>query len=279
MYSIYHHIKLLRPLNVITSGMAVLMATAILAELDNHHTLSLTIIIVMLFTAASNSLNDALDHEIDLINRPHRPIPSNYVSIQGALSISLILFLVGASLCLQLPGLAIAVGIFLAIPLIIVYCASLKGRYLIGNITVSLVLGMTFLFVGASHGNVSPMVVPMCLAFGLTLLRELVKDVADIEGDQYLGLRTFPIVFGMNWAIRIIIILCVLIGLGSLIPYFIGVYGLGYIVSLSIGVELPLLIVIFIFLKNPSITSAIYSARILKFSTLMGLLSIYLGTI
>jgi len=138
---------------------------------------------------------------------------------------------------------------------------------------------MTFLFVGASHGNISPMVVPMCLAFGLTLLRELVKDIADIEGDQFLGLRTFPILFGMNWAIRTIIVLCILIGLGSLIPYFIGVYGPGYIVSLFIGVELPLMIIIFIFLKNPSISSAIYSARILKFSTLMGLLSIYLGTI
>ena len=279
MYSMSHHIKLLRPLNVITSGMAVFVATAILGELDNHHTLSLTIIIVMLFTAASNSLNDALDYEIDLINRPDRPIPSNHVSIQGALFISLILFLIGASLCLQLPGLAIVVGIFLAIPLIIIYCTSLKSRYLIGNIAVSLVLGMTFLFVGASHGNISPMVVPMCLAFGLTLLRELVKDIADIEGDQFLGLRTFPILFGMNWAIRTIIVLCILIGLGSLIPYFIGVYGPGYIVSLFIGVELPLMIIIFIFLKNPSISSAIYSARILKFSTLMGLLSIYLGTI
>jgi len=279
MYSISHHIKLLRPLNVIISGMAVFVATAILGELDNHHTLSLTIIIVMLFTAASNSLNDALDYEIDLINRPDRPIPSNHVSIQVALFISLILFLIGAALCLQLPGLAIVVGIFLAIPLIIIYCTSLKSRYLIGNIAVSLVLGMTFLFVGASHGNVSPMVVPMCLAFGLTLLRELVKDIADIEGDQFLGLRTFPILFGMNWAIRTIIVLCILIGLGSLIPYFIGVYGPGYIISLFIGVELPLMIIIFIFLKNPSISSAIYSARILKFSTLMGLLSIYLGTI
>lgn len=279
MHRIVHHIKLLRPLNVITSGIAVFVATAILAELDSYYTLSLTIIIVMLLTAASNSLNDALDHEIDLINRPDRPIPSNHVSIKGALFISLILFLIGAALCLQLSGLAIVVGIFLAIPLIIIYCTSLKSRYLIGNIAVSLVLGMTFLFVGASHGNISPMVVPMCLAFGLTLLRELVKDIADIEGDQFLGLRTFPILFGINWAIRIIISLCVLIGLGSLIPYFIGIYGPGYIISLFIGVELPLMIIIFVFLKNPSISSAIYSARILKFSTLMGLLSIYLGTI
>ena len=90
MNTILYYIKLLRPLNVITSGIAVLIATAILEELENVNILLLTATIVMLYTAASNSLNDALDHEIDLINRPDRPIPSNNVSIQGAMFLSLI---------------------------------------------------------------------------------------------------------------------------------------------------------------------------------------------
>ena len=279
MNTILHHIKLLRPLNVITSGIAVLIATAILEELDNVHILLLTAIIVMLYTAASNSLNDALDHEIDLINRPDRPIPSNNVSIQGALFLSLIFFSLGSTLCLQLPDMAKTVGIFIAIPIMIAYCTSLKGKYLVGNLAVALVLGMTFLFVGVSHGNASPMLVPMSLAFGLTLLREIVKDVSDIEGDQFSGLRTFPIVFGINWSVRVIISLCVLIIFSAPIPYLKGAYGPGYIISLFIGVEIPLLVITFMFLKNPSISSATYSARILKFSTLMGLFSIYLGTL
>ena len=88
MNTIYYYIKLLRPLNVVTSALAIIIATAILEGLNNHHVLLITTSVVMLYTAASNALNDALDYEIDLINRPRRPIPLGYVSIKGALFIS-----------------------------------------------------------------------------------------------------------------------------------------------------------------------------------------------
>ena len=279
MKIIYHHIKLLRPLNVMTSGLAIIIATAILDELNNHHVLLITTCIVMLYTAASNALNDALDYEIDLINRPERPIPLGYVSIQSALIISFLLFAFGAALCLQLPDMAIVIGVFISIPLMVTYSTKLKGQYLIGNMVVSFLLGASFLFVGASHEMTSPMLIPMLLAFGLTFLREIIKDVADMEGDLSLGLKTYPIISGMHSSRRVIIVSCLLVGFFSLVPYLIGIYGLGYLLLLLIGVEIPLAIIMFIFFKNPSISSAIFSARLLKFSTLMGLLSIYFGTL
>ena len=279
MKIIYHHIKLLRPLNVMTSGLAIIIATAILDELNNHHVLLITTCIVMLYTAASNALNDALDYEIDLINRPDRPIPLGYVSIQSALIISFLLFAFGAALCLQLPDMAIVIGVFISIPLMVTYSTKLKGQYLIGNMVVSFLLGASFLFVGASHEMTSPMLIPMFLAFGLTFLREIIKDVADMEGDLSLGLKTYPIISGMHSSRRVIILSCLLVGFFSLVPYLIGIYGPGYLLLLLIGVEIPLAIIVFIFFKNPSISSAIFSARLLKFSTLMGLLSIYFGTL
>ena len=278
MKIIFFYIRLIRPLNIMTSGAAMLIATAILDEFSNVRIMVLTSLIVMLYAAASNALNDALDHEIDLINRPMRPIPSGHVSVNGALALSFIFFTIGLVLCIQLPDSAIVIGGFIAVPLMIVYSTNLKGKGLIGNFVVALILGMAFLFSGAAYGNVKPMWTPMLLAFGLTLVRELVKDIADIEGDKFSGLHTFPIVFGINRSIQLSIVLCVLIGLGSLIPYINGVYDQGYIMPLIIGVEIPLMIVIFILFKNPSISSAIYSARILKFSTIMGLFSIYSGT-
>ena len=279
MNTIYYYIKLLRPLNVMTSALAIIIATAILDELNNHHVLLITTCIVMLYTAASNALNDALDYEIDLINRPERPIPLGYVSIQSALIISFFLFAFGAVLCLQLPDMAIVIGVFISLPLMVTYSTSLKGKSLIGNMVVSILLGASFLFVGASHEMTSPMLIPMLLAFGLTFLREIIKDVADIEGDLSLGLKTYPIISGVDSYRRIIISLCLLVGLFSLVPYLIGIYGPGYLLLLMIGVEIPLSIIMFIFFKNPSISSAIFSARLLKFSTLMGLLSIYCGTV
>ena len=279
MKIIYHHIKLLRPLNVMTSGLAIIIATAILDELNNHHVLLITTCIVMLYTAASNALNDALDYEVDLINRPERPIPLGYVSIQSALIISFLLFAFGAALCLQLPDMAIVIGVFISIPLMVTYSTKLKGEYLIGNIVVSFLLGASFLFVGASHEMTSPMLIPMLLAFGLTFLREIIKDVADMQGDLSLGLKTYPIISGIHSSRRVIIVSCLLVGFFSLVPYLIGIYGPGYLLLLLIGVEIPLAIIMYIFFKNPSISSAIFSARLLKFSTLMGLLSIYFGTL
>jgi len=277
--TIYYYIKLLRPLNVMTSALAIIIATAILEGLNNHHVLLITTSVVMLYTAASNALNDALDYEIDLINRPERPIPLGYVSIKGALFISFLFFVFGVFLCLQLPDMAIVIGVFISLPLMVTYSTSLKGKSLIGNMVVSFLLGASFLFVGASHGIISPMLIPMLLAFGLTFLREIIKDVADMEGDLSLGLKTYPIISGVDSYRRIIISLCLLVGLFSLVPYLIGIYGPGYLLLLMIGVEIPLSIIMFIFFKNPSISSAIFSARLLKFSTLMGLLSIYFGTI
>lgn len=276
---ILFYIKLLRPLNVITSAIAVIISAAIINGLGDLQTLILTSVIVMLYAAGSNALNDAIDHEIDLINRPGRPIPSGNVTINEALIISFIFFSLGTILCLQLPTIAIIIGVVIAVPLMVVYSTHLKGKNIFGNIAVSLILGMAFLFSGAAYGRILPMWIPMTLAFGLTLIRELVKDIADIDGDQFSGLQTFPIMYGINRSIQLVVFLCVLIGGGSLIPYLNGVYGEGYVLLLVIGVEIPLAMVIAFLWKNPSNSSATYCARILKFSTLMGLFAIYLGTI
>ena len=277
MKILYQHLKLLRPLNIITSGLAMVISSAILDGFSDKRILILTVAIVMLFTAAANALNDAMDYEIDLVNKPLRPIPLGAVTIKNSLFISFILFSLGSVLCLQLSDSAIIIGVFIAMPMMIFYSTSLKSKYFIGNIAVALILGMSFLFSGAAYGSISFMWTPMLLAFSLTFVREIVKDVSDIIGDQNQGLKTYPIINGVHKSARLIVVLCVLVGLGSLYPYLSGDYGINYIVTLFIGVEIPLMIVVFLLTKTPSISSATLSASILKFSTIMGLFSIYLG--
>jgi len=276
---ILYYFKLLRPLNVIISAISVVISAAIVNGLGDTKTLIIASVIVMLYAAGSNALNDAIDHEIDLINKPSRPIPSGHMTINEALVISFVFFSLGSALCLQLPTTAIIIGVVIAVPMMIVYSTHLKGKSILGNIAVSLILGMAFLFSGAAYDSIVPMWIPMMLAFGLTFIRELVKDIADMDGDQFSGLQTFPIIYGINRSIQLIVLLCVLVGCGSFIPYFNGIYGVGYVLLLVIGVEIPLVVVIVLLMKNPSISSATYCARILKFSTLMGLFAIYLGTI
>ena len=277
MKILYQHLKLLRPLNIITSGLAMIISSAILDGFYDTRILMLTVSIVMLFTAAANALNDAMDYEIDLVNKPLRPIPLGAVTIKNSLIISFTLFSLGSVLCLQLSDSAIIICVFIAMPMMIFYSISLKSKYFIGNIAVALILGMSFLFSGAAYGNISMVWTPMLLAFSLTFVREMVKDVSDIIGDQNQGLKTYPIINGVHKSARLIVVLCVLVGLGSLYPYLSGDYGKNYIISLIIGVEIPLMVVIFLLTKIPSISSATISASILKFSTIMGLFSIYLG--
>jgi geranylgeranylglycerol-phosphate geranylgeranyltransferase len=277
MNTFYYHIKLLRPLNVFTSGLAMVIGSGILGTLNNTGTLLLVMAVVMCFAGAANALNDVVDYEIDKINRPMRPLPSGFVKKRTALFISILLFSMGTLACLELSEAAKVIGIVIAMPFMVLYSKYLKGMPLIGNMIVAFILGLSFLFCGAAFNNMSPMWIPMILAFGLTLVRELVKDIADMEGDQSAGLKTFPITAGIEKSIQLSIFLSACIGVGAFIPYLYGTYGIWYGILLILGVEIPLGVVVVSLLNNPGISSATHGARILKFSTLIGLIAIYAG--
>ncbi|MBT6517751.1 MAG: UbiA family prenyltransferase [Candidatus Marinimicrobia bacterium] len=278
MDTFFYHIKLLRPLNVFTSGLAMVIGSGILGTLNDTGTLLLVMAVVMCFAGAANALNDVVDYEIDKINRPMRPLPSGFVKKRTALFISILLFSMGTLACLELSEAAKVIGIVIAMPFMVLYSKYLKGMPLIGNMIVAFILGLSFLFCGAAFNNMSPMWIPMILAFGLTLVRELVKDIADMEGDQTVGLKTFPITAGIEKSIQLSIFLSACIGMGAFIPYLYGTYGIWYGILLILGVEIPLGVVVVSLLNNPGISSATHGARILKFSTLIGLIAIYAGT-
>jgi geranylgeranylglycerol-phosphate geranylgeranyltransferase len=191
-----------------------------------------------------------------------------------ALSFAIILFGIGSVAASQLPFYATLTAVGIAMPLIIIYSLRLKGTPLLGNVTVAVILGLTFVFCGLAFNKLIPMVIPAILAFGLTLVRELIKDIADVEGDNSAGLKTLPLVIGKNKAITIAVINTVLIGLGALLPYFFQIYGKYYLILLVIGVEIPLVMIVVLFMKSPSIYTARQSEKLLKFSTIIGLTAI-----
>ena len=75
----------------------------------------------------------------------------------------------------------IALG--LVLPLIIFYTPILKSIPLIGNIVISLMLGLVFIYTEVVvSGSLEHSMIPAILAFSLTLIREIVKDIQDIDG-------------------------------------------------------------------------------------------------
>ena len=278
MKNIRSYFLLIRPLNVLISGLAMVVSAAILDSLEETRTLVFIVLIVMFYTAAANAINDVFDLEIDKINRPSRPLPSKNLKKGTALKFSSILFLLGSLLSLQLSPAAQFISIVISMPLMIVYSMNLKSKPLIGNMAVSFIIGLSFIFCGAAFENISPMWVPGLLAFSLNLIREIIKDIADLEGDRAAKCKTYPIQYGLEATIRLVSILSSIVFLVILLPYFSNVYNYWYLIILVIGVEIPLIIVVFLLIKSPTILSANQGSKILKFSTIMGLIAIYLGT-
>ena len=278
MAQIIYVIKLIRPLNTITAGIATVIASLILSGLNDLTTVVTLALTVMAYTAGANSLNDAVDFLTDLVNRPDRVIPAGLISQNSAIFVSFIFYLIGTISALSLNDEAVFIGVIIAMPLMVVYNIHLKGKPLVGNIAVSIVIALSFLFCGAAHQNYEPMCLPAMLSFGLTFLRELVKDVADLKGDLSMGLATFPILIGIYKSRQLIIFLCFLVSLLALWPLYNNTYGIWYGIIVFIGVEVPIVMVVILFLKNPGISSGKKASKILKFSSLMGLIAIYAGS-
>jgi len=269
------YIIIMRPINIVVSATASIMSAYILGNFLYSLITLYTLLVVVFYTGGANAFNDYCDYEIDLINRPNRPLSRGLINSNEAFIFSIVMFFIGSLFALLLPLKAIIVSIGIALPLMIVYSLRLKGIPIIGNLVVSMILGLSFIFFGLSHGDILPMIVPSFLAFGLTLLRELIKDIADIEGDKENNLKTLPIVIGEKKSIFVSYFLIFIIGFGSLMPYYFNIYGNYYLILLILGVEVPLFIIIYYFMRLPIINSAKKSANLLKFSTIAGLIAIF----
>ena len=278
MKTIVAHIRLFRPLNLLTGAFAVYVSSAILRSLYQTSELTFAILTVVGYNAAANSLNDFIDFKIDQVNRPGRPLIAGLVKRNTALIFSVLLFIGGSVTALFLSKLAAMIAILIVLPLIISYNLKLKQLPLVGNIVIALILGLTFVFSGAVFGNIKPMIIPCFLAFGLTLVRELVKDIEDMEGDRQSGLITFPIIAGFNRAGKLTALFAVIIGVGALAPYMMGIYSFWYIVFLVLGVETPLVTLVVLFMKSPEKLNFSLASKTLKISTILGIIAIYCGS-
>ena len=187
--------------------------------------------------------------------------------------------MVGTLFAFTLPATATFIAVAIALPTMIFYSTWFKGMPLVGNFIIAMILGLTFLFAGAALGNIVTMITPALLAFGLTITRELIKDISDVEGDSKAKLKTFPIVVGIKKAWILATIFAVLLGIGAIIPYKIGMYNYWYIIFVIFGVEIPLAITVFLAMKFPTIISAGRVAKLLKFSTIAGVFAVWLGSI
>jgi len=152
-----------------------------------------------IIVAGSMAINDILDAEIDAINNPGRPIPSGRLSKTDAAAFAAIALVAGLALAytLSITNFLIAA---LAVGLMLYYNRFGKKTGLPGNAVVSANLAIPFIFGGAIGGINATLYVFAALAFLAGMGREIVKGMADIEGDSKRGVKTLAVTRGLRTA-------------------------------------------------------------------------------
>lgn len=227
-----------------------------------------------LMASGGYSINDYFDYRTDLINRPSRPIPRGELKRIEVLLLSVFLTATGiitAHFINKDLGL-IASG---ASALLILYSYILKRLIFIGNLIISFLCGLVFLYGGLSVGKVTPTIVPAVFSFLFHLGREILKDVEDIEGDRRSGVNTVPIQFGLRKAILLSTSIYLTLMALTPLPYLLGIYNLRYLLAVILTVDLPLsFLLLYIWRADANYR---LGSRLLKMVMPLGLLALYLG--
>ncbi len=241
---ISNFILLARPINLFIAMMSVFIMTFIIDDI-NWVFLSLACSVLLCYMSAANILNDLIDIKADRINKPSRILVQHYVNRQAMIVLIIILFIIGTVCASYLPIEAMQIALFVALPGILLYEFILKRIPLLGNIIISLLVGIVFVFVAYSlNSHVYDAFKIMLLAFSLNLIREIVKDIQDIEGDQASGLNTLPIAIGVSRTTTLIKCFACLFIVMSFLPMYTYLYSWQYIPLMVFLIHLPLLYII-----------------------------------
>ncbi|MBI9053822.1 MAG: geranylgeranylglycerol-phosphate geranylgeranyltransferase [Bacteroidales bacterium] len=179
------------------------------------------VLATVFITAAGYVINDYFDTKTDLVNRPDTVIVGRVLNRRWAILLHVILNTIGISL-------GVYISFYIGIPLLSIvfvlitgilwfYSTTYKRQLLIGNIIVAILTALVPLMVvlfeipllnkeyGLLMHEMRTNFVHIILwvsafslfAFLLTMIREIIKDVEDFEGDSAYGRKTMPIVLGV----------------------------------------------------------------------------------
>jgi len=232
------YLEILRPFNALMGVIAVLLVALISGIFTLY--VPVACIIVFIFTGAGNAINDYVDHKIDAINKPERPIPSGRISLNAAAIYATVLFIIATVMSL-LIGIIPGIIVVLSAILMFLYAYKLKKSCLVGNLSIAFLTGLCFVFAGVVLQTVYLSILLGFYAFLMTMAREIVKDMEDVEGDSMEGANTFPIRFGMKPSSMLAAFFMVLASLTSPALYFIGIFNILYLIILVFAIAIFLI--------------------------------------
>lgn len=207
-------------------------------ELVNQHIFGntgflLLMLSTLLIAAAGNIINDYFDVKADRVNKPDRLIVDRHIKRRWTMLFHWSFNAVGMLIALYLSYVHenwwLALIAFVSINTLWFYSAIYKRKLLSGNLMVAGLIAIIPIYVyifnapkiGVAGGlnssdlfDAQPFILSVTMivsgiAFIINLIREIIKDIADIRGDMYLKAATLPIRLGIKKAKIIIIALTI----------------------------------------------------------------------
>jgi len=288
------YLEIIRPGNAVMAVIAV----ALMGIIGRNYGFPLFfgMISVFLATAGGNVINDYFDYKIDAINKPNRPIPSGRISLKNAFTYASLLFVVavvfGIIIGYLLDNFIPTLIVVLSSLLMFYYAKTLKKIVLIGNIAVSFLTGLCFIFAGIIIGlDTSPIsglntssfeIIYISLYLGffaslMTMAREIIKDMEDIEGDKLEGAKTLPINYGNKVSSILTGLLIVIASVLSPILYLNGIFNVYFMVILSVAVAI-FLYGAYKILKDQTSKNCKNVSKIIKIGMMIAFISFAIGS-
>lgn len=223
------YLEILRPFNALMAVVAIFL----MAIISGNFTLGVFIAgaVVFIITGAGNSINDYFDYKIDAINKPERPIPSGRIPRRTAGIYSSSLFIVGIILAFAINTLLGIIALLSSLTMIW-YAYNLKRMLIVGNLTISFLTGLCFVFGGIVVHQILLSIYLGFFAFLMTMAREIVKDMEDVKGDKAEGASTLPIRYGNAISSKLAAFFVIIASLASPLLYFIGIFTWLYLIIL-----------------------------------------------
>ena len=254
------HLRIIRPVNlIIMAGMLLLVRYAIFLPVFRQNGLEglmpgwqfIFLIMATLFIGAGGYvINDVLDIGLDRVNKPEKQVIGHQISEERGNKLHF--NLTAAGILFGLAFSYLSGNIFLAILFVIIptalYYYSFKYKYLplIGNVVVALLTATVvlvywlfefynlksqpdnFIDVSLSFPQLNRFVLAFAFfAFITSLIREIIKDAQDIEGDKRFGCRTLPFILGLN-ATRYLVLALGILTIATVAWFQFILYSTGY---------------------------------------------------
>jgi len=281
MQRVLNILRLIRFVNCLMAAAGVWIGAFLTWLMPDYRAAILPSLAAFFVCAAGNALNDILDLRIDRVNRPQRVLACCKLTVRAAWITSALatsLALVSA----LFANTAVMTAVFAALLMLAAYNYVLKRVPVVGNVVVAALTGLTFYTGGLAVDPRLALVlpgplVPAVFALLFHLVRELIKDVQDLEGDSRAGVRTLPQIIGVSRTLIVALAVFFLLVIATYVPVVTGWFGKAYRIIAIYCMDLPLLALLAILWGNPSPVMLRITSAALKVGMVLGLIALVLG--